>query len=156
MTQSGWQDRIVGVRMRVDGEFQSEVEASGFSRQQWGLVMTAVEFDLENPEDPESARLVADTSKVKHVVPELENVDQQMAAMGGGSGGGSSSGGGFLASVKSALGLGGGDDADAAREREAVDLAEEYARMLETELKENGRWDEVCEAAARDAADAAE
>lgn len=145
MTQSGWQDRIVGVRMRVDGEFQQEVEASGFSRQQWGLVMTAVDFEIENPEDPESAQLVADTSKVKHVVPELENVENQMAAMGGGKQ--QSSGDGILSSIKAALGFG-DEGADEAREQEAVDLAQEYARALETELKDEGRWVEICEVAA--------
>nr|WP_254662968.1 DUF5799 family protein [Haladaptatus sp. W1] len=31
--------------------------------------MTAVEFDIEHPEDDERAKLVADTSKVKQVMP---------------------------------------------------------------------------------------
>lgn len=147
MTQSGWQDRIVGVRMRVDGQFQGEVEASGFSRQQWGLVMTAVEFELEGPEDPGSARLVANTEKVKHVVPELKNVEKQMGSVGAGGSGTTGSSGGLLDAVKSALGFGDGSK-NADLEAEAVALAQEYATALETELKESGRWEEVCEAAA--------
>ncbi|PSQ50489.1 hypothetical protein BRD15_01640, partial [Halobacteriales archaeon SW_6_65_15] len=111
MTERGWQDIIVGDRMAVDQEFAQRVSDSQFSRQEWGLIMTAVEFEIENPDDAEQARVVADTSKVEQVMPELENVRNQMNAMGGaGGGGGQSGGGGIFGSVKDALGLGGGDD----------------------------------------------
>ncbi|GAA0656110.1 DUF5799 family protein [Salarchaeum japonicum] len=144
---SDWQDRIVGERMRVDDEFRNRVEASSFSNQQWGLVMTAVEFDIENPGDPERARLVADTSNLTHVMDELDNVESGMAAMAGGQQ--SDDDGGILGSVKRALGLGGSDDSpDEERESEAAALAQEYADALQEKLEENGRWDEVREAAA--------
>jgi len=144
---SDWQDRIVGERMRVDDEFQNRVEASSFSRQQWGLVMTAVEFDIEHPGDPERARLVADTSNLTHVMDELDNVESGMAAMAGGQQRGDDDGG-ILGGVKRALGLGGSDDSsDEERETEAAALAQEYADALQEKLEENGRWDEVREAA---------
>ncbi|MEE6210359.1 DUF5799 family protein [Salarchaeum sp. III] len=144
---SDWQDRIVGERMRVDDEFQHRVEESSFSNQQWGLVMTAVEFDIENPGDPERARLVADTSNLTHVMDELDNVDAGMAAMTGGQQRDDDSGG-ILGGVKRALGLDGSDEErDEERESEAAALAQEYADALQEKLKENGRWEEVREAA---------
>lgn len=151
---TNWQDRIVGVRMQVDDEFEDRVEQSSFSRQQWGLVMTAVDFDIENPGDEDAAHIVADTSKLSSVMPELDNVQQQMASMGaGGSGSQSgSSGGGLFGKVKSALGLGGGSGGggDDEREAEAAQLAEEYAELLQERLEESGRWDEVRRVAAED------
>lgn len=144
---SDWQDRIVGERMQVDDEFQNRVEASSFSNQQWGLVMTAVEFDIEHPGDPERARLVADTSNLTHVMDELDNVDAGMAAMAGGQKRDDDSGG-VLGGVKRALGLGGSDEeSDEEREAEAASLAQEYADALQEKLEENGRWEEVREAA---------
>jgi len=72
--------------------------------------MTATEFEIENADDSENARIVADTSSLPAIMPELENVRSQVAAMGGGSrrrrrerG----SGGGLVDSIKGALGLGG-------------------------------------------------
>jgi len=150
--RGGWQDIIVGDRMAVDQEFSQRVADSEFSRQEWGLVMTAVEFEIENPGDAETARIVADTSKVEQVMPEMENIRSQMDAMGagGGGGGGSSTGGGVFDSVKNALGLGGGgsgvdDDRLAAAER----LAQEYADELQQRLESQGKWAQVRETADR-------
>ncbi|MDS0284156.1 DUF5799 family protein [Haloarcula onubensis] len=143
-----WTGRIAGERMAVDRQFSDRVEASSFSNQQWGLVMTAVEFDIENPETPESARLVADTSKLPSIMPELDKVDQG-GPMAGGRGGDprdDAGGGGFLSGVKAALGLAGGDDDDG-RAEEAEQLAQAYADELQAELESNGRWERVCEQA---------
>jgi hypothetical protein len=65
----GWTDRITGARMQVDKEFQARVQGSECTNQQWGLIMTAVEFRIDDPETPEKATLVADTSKVEHSIP---------------------------------------------------------------------------------------
>jgi hypothetical protein len=138
-----WQELIAGARMTVDQEFSSRVRDSEFSRQQWGLVMTAVEFDIESPDDPEQARLVADTSKVEHVLPELDNLQGQMGP-GGAAGG--RSGGGLLDSLKSVLGGGGGGN-DEERLAAADALAQEYATELQAHLESSGRWDEVRTAA---------
>ncbi|WP_256687033.1 DUF5799 family protein [Halococcus qingdaonensis] len=141
MSTRPWEDRIVGDRMTVDQEFTDTVESSQFSRQQWGLIMTAVEFDIENPSD-ESAALVADTEKLPHVMDELDDIDARnpMAAS-------DDSGGGILDSLGGLFG-GGDDDHDeqlAAAER----LADRYAEQLQTHLEEQGKWDEI-RAAARD------
>ncbi|AHG04086.1 hypothetical protein HALDL1_11105 [Halobacterium sp. DL1] len=144
---SGWQDQIVGARMTVDQQFADRVRGSSLSRSQWGLVMTAVEFEIENPEDPETATLVADTSKLQHVLPEMANVDEQMNAMGGGSAGGSS-GGGVVGNIKNALGLGGGDDDNEELAEESAQLAQEYAEQLQAHLESEDRWDEVRRVAA--------
>lgn len=144
-----WTGRIAGERMAADKQFADRVEASSFSNQQWGLVMTAVEFDIEGPEDPETARLVADTSKLPSIMPELDKVGQG-GPMGGGSPGGDSrsgsNGSGLLDGVKAALGLAGGDGEDD-RTEEAHALAQAYAEELQQELESNGRWQRICEQA---------
>lgn len=148
---SDWQDRIVGVRMTVDREFNDRVEASSFSRQQWGLVMTATEFEIENPGDAEEARLVANTEKLPSVLPEMDRIEEQMGAMAGGGGSGGGSGGGLIGNLKSALGLGDGGSRDEERASEARELTQEYADELQRELENSGRWDEVRRLADSDA-----
>jgi hypothetical protein len=146
---NGWQDQIVGARMTVDQEFADRVRASSLSRPQWGLVMTAVEFEIRDAEDPEAAAMVADTSKLEHVLPEMANVDDQMNAMAGGSGG-SSSPSGVVGGIKNALGLGGGDDDNEELAEESTQLAQAYADELQAHLENEGRWDDVRRAAAND------
>lgn len=148
MTDRGWQDVIVGDRMAVDQDFAPRVADSEFSRQEWGLIMTAVELEIEYPADDDRAQIVADTSKVEQVMPELENIQSQMNAMGAGGGGQRTSGGGIFDSVKSALGLGGGGDGvDQERLRAADRLAQEYANQLQQRLESQGKWAQVRQAA---------
>jgi hypothetical protein len=145
---SDWTDRIVGARMKVDSTFAPEVESSGFSRQEWGLVMTSVEFEIEGAGDPDTARLVANNDNLEAVIPELKRVAEMQEQM---QGGGRSSGGGFLDNVKSALGLGNGtggkDSVDPERLAEARSLTQRYAEELQSHLESNGRWTDICEAA---------
>jgi hypothetical protein len=137
-----WTDRIVGARMAVDGEFSGEIDRSTFSRQEWGLVMTAVEFDIEHADDAERAELVARTDHLEDVLPELERAREAQAAMAAGQE--PDSGGGFLDNLKDALGFGGGgDDIDEEELREAKRLADAYAGQLQSHLEEQGRWAEI-------------
>jgi hypothetical protein len=145
---NGWQDQMVGARMAVDQEFTEEVRASSLSNPQWGLVMTAVEFEIEHPDDPENAELVADTSKLEHVVPEMQSVDDDMAAMGGASGSAGGSGDGVVGGIKSALGLGSDDDDTAELEATAKDLADRYAEALQAHLEDENRWETIRRSAA--------
>jgi len=148
MTERAWQDLIVGDRMAVDQEFAQQVTDSQFSRQEWGLIMTAVEFEIENPGEEDQARIVADTSKIEQVMPELENIRTQMNSMGGGGAGGGTQGGGVFDSVKDALGLGGGGSGvDQDRVDAAGRLAQEYANELQQRLESQGKWAKVREAA---------
>lgn len=146
MSTRAWDDMIVGDRMAVDREFNTEVENSEFSRQQWGLIMTAVELEIENPGDDEHAQLVANTDKLPHVMGELDNIDTQMGAMAGGesSGGG---GGGVFGSLKRTLGLGGSSGTDSKKLGAAEQLAGTYAQQLQTRLEERGKWDDIRAAA---------
>lgn len=137
-----WTDMIVGARMRVDQEFSDRVAASPFSTQQWGLVMTAVEFEIERAADPDAARIVADTSKLPSVLPEMDAVESQMQAMAAGRPP-DSAGPGILARLKAKLGLGTGADVDPDRLESAESLAQEYADQLQAHLEANERWDEV-------------
>lgn len=139
-----WTDRIVGDRMAVDDAFSPEVEQSQFSRQEWGLVMTAVEFDIEHAEDDERARLVADTEQLPQVIPELEKVAQ--AGMGHAGAVGDRDRG-IIGSLRRALGFGsgGGGNGQSDRERQAAaeDLVQRYAARLQAHLEDRGRWEEV-------------
>lgn len=151
MSDNAWTDRIVGERMSVDQEFSTRVQNSRFSSQEWNLIMTATEFEIERPETPDDARIVANTDNVESILPELENVRTQMGAMGGGQPDtGGSSGGGVVDSIKSALGVGGGSSGGSYdAEREAAEtLTQEYADQLQSRLESNNRWRTVCEAAA--------
>ncbi|WP_096391275.1 DUF5799 family protein [Halopenitus persicus] len=152
---SDWTDAIVGDRMAVDQEFNDRVMNSQFSNQEWGLIMTATEFDIEHADDPERARIVADTSKLPDMMPELDSLREQMPAAAGGGGGGDSGGGlgglggggsgpGFLRKVRGALGLGrgggsGGVDED--RLEAAETMVQEYADRLQQRLEEKGDFE---------------
>ncbi len=144
MSTRAWDDMIVGDRMAVDREFNTEIENSQFSRQQWGLIMTAVELEIEHPEDKDRARLVANTEKLPHVMGELDNIDSQMNAMGGGD---SSSGGSIFGSLKRTLGFGGSSGMDSGKLDAAERLADTYAQQLQTRLEERGKWDDIRAAA---------
>lgn len=146
MSEREWQDLIVGDRMTVDQEFAQRIADSQFSRQEWGLIMTAVEFEIENPAG-ENARLVANTAKVEQVMPELENIQSQMDAMAGSGGGSQRGGGGIFDSVKDALGIGGDDGVDQNRLDAATRLAQEYADELQQHLESQGKWTQVREVA---------
>ncbi|MEF8818406.1 MAG: DUF5799 family protein [Haloferacaceae archaeon] len=137
-----WTDSIAADRMAVDKEFGERVRASEFTSQEWGLVMAAVEFEIEGADNPETARVVADTSQVPQIMPELENVRSQMGGMGGAPGGGGGSSG-VVDSIKGALGLG-GDGGDDERLETAERLAQEYAEELQARLEERGKWQTVC------------
>ncbi|GAA0718169.1 hypothetical protein J2744_002849 [Halorubrum trapanicum] len=142
---SEWTDAIVGERMTVDNQFNERVAASRFSSQEWGLIMTATELEIENAGDPETARVVADTSSLPAIMPELENLRSQMSGMGGAPGGDSGgSGGGLVDSIKGALGLGGGGGGSSDEELEAAErLVQEYADELQAHLEEVGKWEQV-------------
>lgn len=151
MSDRQWMDRIVGDRMAVDREFTERVNESRFSSQQWGLIMTATEFEIHGAEEPESAEIVANTEKLPQIMPELEKIDAQVQAAGGagGSAGSSgSSGGGILDSVKSALGLGNGGGASDEDRQAAESLVAEYADRLQDRLEEQGKWESTCRNAA--------
>ena len=143
-----WTDRIVSERMTVDQEFSTRVQSSRFTSQEWSLIMTATEFEIENPDDPGAARIVADTEKVDQVLPELENVRSQVGAMGGDPGAGSSSSGGIISSIMGALGMGGGGGSYDAEREAAETLTQEYADELQSQLEANGRWEQICAIAA--------
>ncbi|WP_435358677.1 DUF5799 family protein [Haloarchaeobius sp. DFWS5] len=146
-----WTDHIVGERMTVDKEFTQDVLDSEFSNQEWDLIMSAVEFEVENAENPDDAHITVDDSNLSAIIPELENIQQQMQAMGGASGGNQQSkkSGGLFGSVKDALGMGGGDEErHAEREAAASELASSYAEELQAHLESKGRWEEICRFAA--------
>lgn len=152
MSERRWTDRIVGERMTVDSRFASQVADSRFSSQEWNLIMTATEFEIEHAEDPDEARLVANTEQLEHVLPELENVRRQVGAMGatGGATDTAKSSNGIVGAVKGLIGLGDSGRSYAAERQAAERLTAAYADALQSELESNGRWDEVRTAATGD------
>ena len=143
---SQWQERLAGARMQVDQQFNDRVLNSQFTNQEWGLIMTAVEFEIENPESPEDAELVANTENVKHIIPELDNIPKGMGTPGA-SQDRSSSGGGILGSIRGLLTGDSGGGADREKLEAAATLVDEYAVELQQFLEEQGRWESVCESA---------
>ena len=139
-----WESQIAGERMAVDGEFADRVGASSLTSQQWDLVMTAVNFEIENPGTPADAELVADTSKLPSIMDEIDRMGSQ-GPMGGGQAGNQRSDG-IVSGVLSTLGL--GDSGNDEMRETAEQLAEEYAEKLQAKLVEGGRWSKICERAA--------
>jgi hypothetical protein len=145
-----WTDQLAGARMQVDQRFQDTLEASSFTNQEWGLVMTAIDWDIENPETPEEAELVADTDQLSEIIPELENIQSQM----GGSQRPVEEGPdtqGFLGRIKRYihdLTSNTSSQSSTKRYNDAVELVEGYTMELQSFLEERGRWADVCAAAA--------
>ena len=140
-----WTDRLAGARMQVDQQFQDRVAESEFTSQEWGLIMTAVEFEIDDPGDPEAARLVADTSKFGDIVPELENIKQEMGAQQPPR---ETGGEGILGRLRQLFGSSGEETTtDEERLDEARSLVEAYASALQRHLEARGRWEEIREAA---------
>jgi len=154
MTDS-WTDRIVGDRMAVDQEFTDRVTSSQFTSQQWGLIMTAIEFEIENPGDESAARIVADTSNLPAIIPELEKMEGQGPMGRGASPGQGSSGGGgsgLLGGLADKLlGGGSGGGVDEQQVEAAEQLVQEYATQLQEHLEEREKWADVRAVAAGEA-----
>jgi hypothetical protein len=140
-----WQDHLAGARMRVDQQFEQRVRDSRFSSQEWGLIMTAVEFEVESPQDPDSARLVANTEKLGAIVPELGRIQEEMGGAARPPEG--SSGGGLFGRLRQYLGGLTSDDGPEGPSDEQLDEAQElvdaYAAELQSFLEEQGRWEQV-------------
>ncbi|MEF8814848.1 MAG: DUF5799 family protein [Halovenus sp.] len=147
-----WTERLAGARMQVDRRFNDRVLDSRFTNQEWGLIMTAVEFDIDNPEHPGQAQLVAKTDHLEDIIGELDSIQREMGgsptSVDGGPAGNNIFGRlrQYLAGLKT--NSGGGND----REKllAASKLVEEYATELQQFLKEQGRWEDICERAARE------
>lgn len=139
-----WTDRIAGARMAVDQQFQARIRDSRFSNQEWGLVMTAVEFDIERPDDPASAELVAHTDTVEQILPELDNLPRGMGGTPDTSKSGSS--GGVLKRFRGLFGGSGTEPASVDQEdlEAARRLVEAYTDELQAYLIEEGQWEDVC------------
>jgi len=139
---SEWRDMLVGDRMAVDQAFTDRVQGSEFTNQEWGLIMTATELDIENADDPEAARLVADTAAVESIMPELATIRSRSGPMAGGT----ESGGdpGIVDSIKGALGFSSDDDGvDEEKLAAAEALAQEYADELQQHLEANDAFEAV-------------
>jgi len=140
---SEWQNLIVGARMTVDQAFTDRVQASEFTNQEWGLIMTATELDIEHADDPETARLIADTEAIESILPELEQVRSQPGHIAGGDEPSDDSTG-IIDSITNVLGLDDDDDADdRAKVAAAESLAQEYAEKLQQHLESNDEFERV-------------
>lgn len=146
-----WTDQFIGDRMAVDQEFSDRIQSSSFTTQEWGTIMTAVEFVIESPEDPESATLVARTDDIEHVLPALEDMQGPMGPAGPESSGQSGSGG-IVSRILGSLGIGEEKEEkiDEEQLQTAKQLADEYASAFEDHLKEQEKWEQACSVAAEE------
>ena len=141
MSEGTWRDRLAGYRMQVDEQFAPRINDSPLTNGEWNLVMTAVEFQVE--EQGEHASLTADTSKVESVVPEFDKMRQRGPGKARGQ---SESSDGLIDSVKDVLGFGSGTEEDE-RLQAAIRLTDAYAQELQSHLEERGQWESIREAA---------
>lgn len=145
-----WTDQFIGDRMAVDQEFSDRIQNSSFTTQEWGTIMTAVEFVIESPENPESATLVARTDDIEHVLPALEDMQGPMGPAGPGSSEQSSSDG-IVSRILGSLGIGEEEEKiDEEQLQTAKQLADEYASTFEEHLKEQEKWEQACSVAAEE------
>jgi hypothetical protein len=146
-----WTDSLAGARMQVDRQFQHRVEASEFTSQEWGLIMTAVEFDIHDPGDPERAQMYADTEKLGQIIPELQKIQREMGGsptpVDDGHEGGVF---GRLRGMVDSLTSDRDTSSDQERQAKAESLVQDYAAELQTHLEKQGRWEDM-RRAARDA-----
>jgi hypothetical protein len=142
---TGWTDKLVREQMAVDQTFNAKITDSEFTNQEWGLIMTAAEFDVENAAEPDRARLVIRTDKLPQMLPELEKVrNAGPSGMGGGPGESDGrDGGGFFDMVRDAFGLGDDDSEDEQRLEAAEELVDQYAREIQDRLEAEGNWEDV-------------
>lgn len=148
---SDWTAEFVGDRMTVDQAFNEQVTASAFTHQEWGTIMTAVDFEIEGAETPATAELVANTEDVDQILPALDEIEQQRGAMSPGGGGPTGdTGGGILDTLTDRLGLGGGDDDEDDRLAAAEGLADAYAEAFQEHLEDEGKWERACSLAAEE------
>jgi hypothetical protein len=131
---SNWTDSIAGDRMAVDRKFSERVSQSDFTSQEWGLIMTATDLEIEHADDADRARIVANTDQLANVMPELENVRKQIPGAGKPKQSGS-----LVDSIKGRFGLGGGGSDR--RLEEAEKLTQAYADQLQEHLESKGKWE---------------
>ena len=146
-----WRDQLAGARMQVDQQFQDRLEQSQFTNQEWGLIMTAIEFEVEHATDPDQAELVPNTSQLDQIVPELDRIQREMGGAMRPQESASSSGG-ILGRFKQYLGglsTNASGQSNEERMAAATVLVEEYATDLQAYLEKRDRWDDIREAAAR-------
>lgn len=148
---SDWNDHVVGDRMAVDQEFNSRVQGSSFTNQEWSLIMTATEFEIEAP-GSDRARIVANTEKLPQMMPELDNVRKQMPTPAD-QREKNSSVSGVVQNIRDALGLGSSDEVDEERLAEARSLTQEYATEFQRHLEQQGKWERVQELSAEGGSD---
>jgi hypothetical protein len=141
-----WSEHLAGARMQVDSRFNDRILDSQFSNQEWGIIMTAVEFEIDTPENPDQAQLLANTDNIPAVIGELDTDQARHPAAPAET----ESSGGLLDRLGSLLGGGGSEGSDDSEKLDAAEqLAEEYAVELQAFLEEEGRWGSVCESATR-------
>ena len=150
-----WTDKMARARIQVDKEFYESIERSQFTEQEWGLIMRATDWRVANAEDPEHARLVAETDRVAEILPQLSRIrqDVQTAAAGPEAArqrtlaeGFSGWINGFVEMLSRAV-TGGSRDS---RVDDAQDLADQYAERVQAYLERRGKWDDVRRAAAEE------
>lgn len=139
---------LVGHRMYVDNEFTQRVLESGFSSAEWDIIMSVVSFRVHAPDEPEEATLypamdgLPDAIAATDELPDFQTVQHTQPRQR--SGGRVSR---FVTQLRESLGL---DFAKKRDRHERVQAAEklvsDYTEVLEIHLRQQSRWDDICQA----------
>lgn len=144
-----WTNQLAGARMQVDQLFDDRIQDSMFTNQEWGLVMTAVEFEITDPEQPSEAELVANTENIKEIIPELDRIQKQMGGSPTPVDSGPSGGlFGRLQQYIEGLKTNSREGNERQKQETAIALVEDYTVELQDYLEHQGMWDDICSHAA--------
>lgn len=130
---------LFGHRMNADKAFSEQVADSEFSKGEWELIMSVLSFEIDDAQDPANASLLP-------VVDELDRALQAAKEVPGVQDPYSSEGRSSGVVIDRISGLFGGASKQIGdRRAEAEALVDEYAQVLEAQLKEQAAWATLCE-----------
>lgn len=130
---------LFGHRMNADKAFAEQVTASDFSRGEWELIMSVIGFEIDDPQRPDDASLqpvVDELEQALHAANEVPGAHDPYSLEGGSSDGMIDR----ITGLLSGESTGPGD-----RRAEAEALVDDYAQVLEAQLKDRGAWATLCE-----------
>lgn len=131
---------LIGHRMNADKVFASRVAESRFSRAEWDLIMSIVEFEIDDPSDPETAKLLPVTDDLDDALAATDEIPTVNASDPYSAGSPQSES--FLDRLTNWIGRFSLDDE---RREKATVLVNEYAATLQGQLRQRDVWDELCE-----------
>lgn len=139
-------DAIVGHRIAVDQQFRGQLAESRFSAAEWDIIMSVVSFGIAQPESPSQATLTPIIDDLEMAVDAAE--DMQEARFDPTAPPDDSSG--VLDRLTSIFEGGQSTAGYGDRYQDAERLVNSYTDQLESHLREESAWDDLCDRVASD------